>query len=185
MLARLYRAIGCEGVSRRLAEELAQRAGLPVYRDLASALHPARSLGDLLAIQAPSSTAWASHRLALAAAPGSELALSWQRTAALVNLSVLVVDPAEIDLGHFPSSEAEHGSTETSTGVPGAVLRAQAWAERLGVDLLCDPRLPACTDGRPALWQRIPGADRLHSLAANQAAGHRHIVQALLLRQWA
>ena len=159
MLARLYRAIACEGLSHQQMAELEQ-AELPLCKGLASADHPDRLLADVMAIQAGAGGPAAVLTLVIVALDESPTVQAWQQASAWSGLQLRVLSPEEM--------------------TPEDVTRE---ALRLNADALSDPRLPTCADGRQQIWLRRPGAPHYLSLAVEQARCHQQLVQTLLLRQ--
>ncbi|MDE2276835.1 MAG: hypothetical protein KGK09_11110 [Burkholderiales bacterium] len=94
LLGRLYQLIGCDGLRPSAMAGLCRWAGVPVLGDVAGPCHPARMLGDLLAMQEHAGRPAAHITLGLADAPRSAVGRAWGRVSALTGLQLVSVGPA-------------------------------------------------------------------------------------------
>ncbi|WP_067465363.1 ornithine carbamoyltransferase [Actinomadura macra] len=114
VLGRMYDGIGYRGSRQRLAEELADHSGVPVWNGLTDDWHPTQMLADMLTMREHSDKPLREVTYAYLGDARSNMGRSYMVTGALLGMDVRIVAPRALwpdeDLVVKPAREAAAGT---------------------------------------------------------------------------
>jgi ornithine carbamoyltransferase len=115
LLGRLYDAIEVRGMTRARLRDFADHCGVPVYRDLSHAAHPARVVADLMTMQEQAAKPLAHIAVAWLGDPRGERGMALMQGALLMGLDLRIAAarqfwPAGADLDRLQGLARTHGA---------------------------------------------------------------------------